>query len=141
LQQGVTKKDSIAAKLLTKVGWIMLKNIKKITYVSSSLFLLLIVFILLADQFAWSIGSWIIPLILLSLLFTLLSMLVVSIISISQSIQKHGVVYVIRSILTNWLILLAISLTVAFIKKELDLTIILYSTLALSVLSHPYTQK
>lgn len=119
----------------------MLKNIKRITYVSSGLFLLLIVFILLADQFAWSIGSWIIPLILLSLLFTLLSMLVVSIISISQSIQKHGVVYVIRSILTNWLILLAISLAVAFIKKELDLTIILYSTLALSVLSHPYTQK
>lgn len=119
----------------------MLKTIKKISYIFITLFLLAVVFILIADKFDLSVGTAIVPIFFTIFILTLSGILLVSIFGIHKTISKNGKGNFCKEFLNKWLWSFLVLLVVAFLKKDVDILIVLVASLAISLFSYYYAAK
>ncbi len=119
----------------------MFKAIKKISYISATLFIMSIVFILMAQKFDWPVSTMILPIFLIIFILTALSILIVSISGILETIKKTGKKSFCKKFITKWLFVYAILYAAAFLKKNIDMSIILGSSFILAIFSNYHEAK
>ncbi len=116
----------------------MIKTIKKIGYGLMALFLIAVVFLLIAIKCNWDIGSGFIPVFVALLILTLLFITIVAGAKIVQSIRKDPKKFVI-AFFKRWGFFFLTAFAVAVFKKNIDMPILLGMTMASAVLSFGYT--
>lgn len=119
----------------------MIKIIKKIGYMFMMLFLVAVVFILMAQKFDWSVDFSVVPVFLIILILTALCMLIVSISGILKIIRKEGKRSFCKNFIKKWLWLFIPLYAVAFLKNDIDILIILCSSFAISIMSYYHAAK
>ncbi|MCY6485411.1 hypothetical protein OW763_13830 [Clostridium aestuarii] len=119
----------------------MVKIIKKISYMFIMLFLVAVVFILMAQKFDWSVDFAIVPFFLIILILTASCMLIVSISGILEVISKDGKKSFCKKFIKQWLLCFVALYAAAFLKKDIDILIVLGSSFAISILSYYYAAK
>ena len=119
----------------------MLKVMKKISYILAILFIIEIGFILVAQKFNWSVSNSVLPIFLIILVLTGLSILIVSISGILETVKENGKKYFCKKFIAKWLVVFAILYFVAFLKNDVDMLIILVSSFALAIFSNYHEAK
>lgn len=119
----------------------MIKTIKKMGHILMMIFLIVVIFILMAEKFDWSVDSAVVPGFLIILILTGLCMIIVSISGIFQTINRYGIKNFSKKFIIRWLLFFACIYAVAFLKKDINILIILGSSFSLSVFSYYYVTK
>ncbi|MBW9157324.1 hypothetical protein LGL55_07275 [Clostridium tagluense] len=119
----------------------MVKTIKKISCMFIMLFLVVVVFILMAQKFDWSVDSAVVPFFLIIFILTASCMLIVSISGILEIISKDGKKSFCKKIIKKWLFFFVVLYVAAFLKNDVDILIVLGSSFAFAILSYYYTAK
>lgn len=102
------------------------------------LFLIAIVFILMAQNFVWSVNSAVVPIFLIIFILTVLCMLIVSISVILEIINKDGKKNFCKKFIIKYLLIFVALYAAASLKNDLNILIILASSFALSIYSYYY---
>lgn len=119
----------------------MVKTIKKISYMLSILFLIGVVFILMAQKSDWAVNSVIVPIFLIIFILTALCMLIISISTIFETISKYGKKDFCKKFIIRWILSFIALYAAGFLKKDINILIILGSSFALSIGSYYFAVK
>lgn len=115
----------------------MIKTIKKISYGLMALFLVAVIFILIAIKYNWDVGSGFVPVFAVLLILTLLFATIVAGAKIAQSIRKNPKRFSI-AFFKRWSFFFLAALAAAVFKKNVDMPMLLGMTMASAVLSFGY---
>ena len=114
--------------------------LKKISNIFVALFTLVIIFILIDAKLEWSdklpFHFNVMPIVIIIFIITALSMLIVSILGIIESINKYGKRKFCKRFIKKWLLYFGSMYLLAFLKKDIDIPIILVASFAISILSY-----
>lgn len=115
----------------------MINTIKKLSYGLMALFLVAVVFILIAIKCNWDVGSGFVPVFVVLLILTLLFASVVAGVKIVQVIRKDPKKFVI-AFFKRWGFFFLAAFAAAVFKKNVDMPMLLGMTMASAVLSFGY---
>ena len=60
--------------------------------------------------------------------------------SIYKIIQKQGIIYFLKNFIRNWIVSFALIYVVGFLKKNIDIPIIFWSSFSITILSNYYVK-
>lgn len=115
----------------------MIKTIKKISYGLMGLFLVAVIFILIAIKCNWDVGSAFVPVFAVLLILTLLFATIVAGVKIVQFIRKDPKKFIV-AFFKRWGFFFLAAFAAAVFKKNVDIPILLGTTIAPAVLSFGY---
>lgn len=119
----------------------MVKTIKKISYIFIILFLVAVIFILMAQKLDWSVDFAVVPFFLIIFILTATCMLIVSISGILETINKEGKKNFGKGFIKKWLWCFVALYVVSFLKNNIEILIVLGSSFAISFLSYYHIAK